>query len=102
MPRFIIIKSLSAFHWSMYDSIRDFSGTAPSSTINNGNPWRGILYPNVTNADNYVGNDMDGCVGGLKILSAGSTYVNHSGATYIYLAVGTPIIDTDGKIIAGR
>ena len=102
MPRFIIIKGLGAYHWSMYDSIRDFSGTAPSSIINEGNPWRGLLYPNLTNADNSTASNMSGCVGGLKILSAGSNYVNLNGATYVYMAVGTPIIDTDGRIIAGR
>ena len=102
MPRFIIIKALSTPHWSMYDSIRDFSGTAPSSIINEGNPWRGLLYPNLTNADNSTASNMDGCTGGLKILSAGSNYVNQSGVTYVYMAVGTPIIDTDGRIIAGR
>jgi hypothetical protein len=61
-----------------------------------------VLYPNLTNADNSTASNMDGCTGGLKILSAGSNYVNQSGVTYVYMAVGTPIIDTDGRIIAGR
>ena len=43
--------------------------------------------------------DID--TGGVKTRGS-SYYLNESSATYIYMAIGQPIIDTDGRIIAGR
>jgi len=44
---------------------------------------------------------LDFDTGGMKMQGT-SYYLNQSAATYVYLAIGTPIIDTDGRIIAGR
>jgi hypothetical protein len=42
---------------------------------------------------------MDIVTGGIKQRVSSDS---NSSATYVYMAIGTPIIDTDGRIIAGR
>ena len=43
---------------------------------------------------------MDIDTGGFKLRSSHET--SNGAETLIYLAIGTPLIDTDGRIIAGR
>ena len=62
-----------------------------------------VLSPDTTEATpstsaNY--READFVTGGVKIRGAGDQ-INNSN-THIYMAIGTPIIDTDGRIIAGR
>ena len=57
------------------------------------------LQPNLTTAEiTSYNSDID--TGGFK-WRASNSYVNGA-STFIYIAIGTPIIDTDGRIIAGR
>lgn len=59
-----------------------------------------VLSPSATNAEgNWA--DMDFVTGGIKQRGT-NLVVNESAKTIIYLSIGTPIIDTDGRIIAGR
>ena len=55
-------------------------------------------FPNLTNAEGNEAN-VDVVTGGLKYREAANP--TNNGYTYVYIAVGTPIIDTDGRIIAG-
>jgi hypothetical protein len=65
------------------------------------NPYNVVnkeLYPDLTNAE-ATSASMDIVTGGIKQRVSSDS---NSSYTYIYMAIGTPIIDTDGRIIAGR
>jgi len=65
------------------------------------NPYNVVtkeLHPDLTNAE-YSSATMDIVTGGIKQRVSSDS---NSSYTYIYMAIGTPIIDTDGRIIAGR
>ena len=57
------------------------------------------LYPNDTSAE-ATSDVMDIVTGGFKLRTASDP--NYLTRTTIYMAIGTPIIDTAGRIIAGR
>ena len=88
-PTWMLVKNISTTGaWGIFDTSR--------SPINQGNK---NIYPNLTNAED-TGNGFDFLTGGFKnrLSSAFSNATN----TFVYMAIGTPIIDTDGRIIAGR
>ena len=62
------------------------------------NPENAQLWSNLTTAE-ATADDLDIVTGGLKMRITSDPNVNE---TYVYMAIGTPIIDTDGRIIAGR
>ena len=57
------------------------------------------LYPNDTSAE-VTSDVMDIVTGGFKFRT--NLDPNYLTRTSLYIAIGTPIIDTDGRIIAGR
>ena len=73
--------------WSQEDTSR-----SPTNVMDK------VLSPDQTLAEGNWG-DMDFVTGGIK--QRGTNYVVNDN-TIIYMAIGTPIIDTDGRIIAGR
>ena len=75
--------------WSQEDTSR-----SPTNVMDK------VLSPNENYAEGNWG-DMDFVTGGIKQRGT-NLVVNESGSTIIYMAIGTPIIDTDGRIIAGR
>ena len=75
--------------WSQEDTAR-----SPTNVMDK------VLSPSSTYAEgNWA--DMDFVTGGIKQRGT-NLVVNQSAKTIIYMAIGTPIIDTDGRIIAGR
>ena len=62
------------------------------------NPENAQLWSNLTTAE-ATADDLDIVTGGLKMRIASDPNVNE---TYVYMVIGTPIIDVDGRIIAGR
>jgi len=90
-PAWIMIKNtVQARSWIMWDKVR-----SPYNVSEN------ILEADTTTAEQtgstfYI--DID--TGGFKI--RGSHEMLNGAETMIYLAMGTPIIDTDGRILAGR
>jgi len=88
-PVWMLIKNIDASGaWGIFDTSR--------SPTNQGNK---NIYPNLTNAED-TGNAFDFVTGGFKQRSS-STFTNVAN-TFGYMAIGTPIIDVDGRIIAGR
>jgi hypothetical protein len=73
--------------WWIRDTVR-----SPYNVINR------ELYPDLNNAG-AGSSAMDIVTGGIKQRSSSDS---NSSYTYIYMAIGTPIIDTDGRIITGR
>ena len=87
-PVWAITKSIdSTSNWDMYDKER--LGY---------NPENAHLDANLTTVESTADN-LDIVTGGLKMRIATDPNVAE---TYIYMAIGTPMIDTDGRIIAGR
>ena len=91
-PRWVMFKSTDAVkNWYINDVKRN----------GNGNPIERYLIADLT----LVGGDdtqpPDFVTGGVKWRGVGSG-TNGNGTNYVYIAMGTPIIDTDGRIIAGR
>ena len=62
------------------------------------NPENAHLDANLTTVESTADN-LDIVTGGLKMRIATDPNVAE---TYVYMAIGTPMIDTDGRIIAGR
>ena len=88
-PTWMLIKNMDTTgSWGIFDTSR--------SPTNQGNK---NIYPNLTNAED-TGNAFDFVTGGFKQRS-GSAFTNVAN-TFVYMAIGTPIIDVDGRIIAGR
>lgn len=91
-PRWTLIKAGDfARAWYLSDVKRN----------GNGNPIERYLLANENQAGADDTSPPDFVTGGAKIRGS-STGNNNSGTTYVYMAIGTPIIDTDGRIIAGR
>ena len=89
-PSWIMLKRTdTANAWAITDT-----GRTPT------NPTSLILQGDLPNAE-LDNNDIDVLHGGFKIRSTDNLHNNASG-NYIYLAFGTPIIDTDGRIITAR
>ena len=87
-PVWAITKSIdSTSNWDMYDKER--LGY---------NPENAHLDANLTTVESTADN-LDIVTGGLKMRIATDPNV---AATSVYMAIGTPIIDVDGRIIAGR
>ena len=87
-PVWAITKSIdSTSNWDMYDKER--LGY---------NPENAHLDANLTTVESTADN-LDIVTGGLKMRIATDPNVAE---TYVYMAIGTPIIDVDGRIIAGR
>ena len=87
-PVWAITKSIdSTSNWDMYDKER--LGY---------NPENAHLDANDTVVESTADN-LDIVTGGLKMRIATDPNVAE---TYVYMAIGTPIIDVDGRIIAGR
>jgi hypothetical protein len=91
-PSWIMIKASSRTSpWTMYDTSRlpyNVNTKALEADANTAEQTHGAAII-----------DID--TGGFKPRGS-SYYLNESSATYTYLAMGTPIIDTDGRIITGR
>jgi len=92
-PVWTLIKAtdLATRSWYLTDNKRN----------GNGNPIDRYLAANLTNVDADDSTPNDFVTGGIKGRGSGTSY-NNSGTTYTYMAMGTPIIDVDGRIIAGR
>ena len=91
-PSWIMIKASSRTSpWTIYDTSRlpyNVNTKAIEADANTAEQTHGAAI-------------IDIVTGGVKTRGT-SYYLNESSATYVYLAMGTPIIDTDGRIIAGR
>jgi len=89
-PSWIMLKRTDAANaWAITDT-----GRTPT------NPTSLILQGDLPNAE-LDNSDIDVLQGGFKIRSTDNLHNNASG-NYIYLAFGTPIIDTSGRILTGR
>ena len=89
-PSWIMLKRTDAANaWAITDT-----GRTPT------NPTSLILQGDLPNAE-LDNSDIDVLHGGFKIRSTDNLHNNASG-DYIYLAFGTPIIDTSGRIITAR
>jgi hypothetical protein len=87
-PVWVLLKSMDHTQsWWIRDTARN-----PYNVVNK------ELYPDLTNAE-ATSASMDIVTGGIKQRVSSDS---NSSYTYIYMAIGTPIIDTDGRIIAGR
>ena len=87
-PVWVLLKSMDHTQsWWIRDTARN-----PYNVVNK------ELYPDLTNAE-ATSSTMDIVTGGIKQRVSSDS---NSSYTYIYMAIGTPIIDTDGRIIAGR
>ena len=87
-PVWVLTKTLASANWMINDVAR-----IGYNVDNN------TLYPNATTAEATV-DVMDIVTGGFKLRTSNDP--NYSTSTTVYMAIGTPIIDTDGRIIAGR
>ena len=87
-PVWAITKPIGTGNWQMFDNKR--SGY---------NVKNNELLANIAN-DESGGSSLDIVTGGLKFRNTGGS--NVSDRDSIYVVMGTPIIDTDGRIIAGR
>ena len=87
-PVWVLIKNTaSAQSWWIRDTVR--------------NPFNIVtaeLHPDLNNAE-YQSSTMDIVTGGLKQRVSSDS---NADAIFVYMAIGTPLIDTDGRIIAGR
>ncbi|HAI39425.1 MAG TPA: hypothetical protein DCM40_15590, partial [Maribacter sp.] len=88
--------------WALFKNIDNgTSGSAWSqedTSRSSTNVMDKVLSPDQTLAEGNWG-DMDFVTGGIK--QRGTNFVVNNN-TIIYMAIGTPIIDTSGRIIAGR
>ena len=91
-PSFFMMKAFSRTSpWTIYDTSR-----LPYNVNTE------ALEANASTAEQTHGAAiLDFDTGGMKMRGT-SYYLNQNAATYIYLAIGTPMIDTDGRIIAGK
>ena len=87
-PVWAITKPIGTGNWQMFDNKRSGYNVANAP-----------LLPNIAN-DESGGSSLDIVTGGLKFRNTGGS--NVSNVDSIYVVMGTPIIDTDGRIIAGR
>ena len=90
-PIFFFSKNIDATNnWDARDIIR-----SPY------NPSTNNLQPSTSGAEVNGTDYVDIVTGGLKLRTS-SANLNGSAKTIAYVAIGTPIIDVDGRIIAGR
>ena len=87
--------------WSM---LKVISGTTGSWVIQDAarpgyNVMGGSLEADLSNVENTQAS-LDYVTGGLKLRTTSGNW-NHA-HPYLYLTIGTPIIDVDGRILAGR
>ena len=87
-PTWIIAKTLASASWIMIDNKRI------GYNVDNNN-----LLADTTVVENTA-DKVDIVTGGFKLRT--NLDPNYSTSTTVYMAIGTPIIDTDGRIIAGR
>jgi hypothetical protein len=88
-PVWVLTKNMDATaSWTLLDTSR-----SPYNVANK------YLAPDTTGTD-QTADVVDIVTGGLKWRN--SNVLINAANTYIYLAIGTPIIDTDGRIIAGH
>ena len=87
-PVWAITRSSASSSWQIFDNKRAGYNVANAP-----------LLANIANDESAPGNVIDIVTGGLKMRNTSDPNVS---ATYIYMVIGTPIIDTDGRIIAGR
>tara|TARA_R100000988_G_scaffold58531_1_gene29268 strand:- start:13 stop:588 length:576 start_codon:yes stop_codon:yes gene_type:complete len=87
-PAWVLTKTLASANWIINDVARIGYNVDNNS-----------LYPNATTAESTA-DVMDIVTGGFKLRTSNDP--NYSTSTTIYIAIGTPIIDTGGRIIAGR
>jgi hypothetical protein len=86
-PVWVLLKSIDHTQsWWIRDTVR-----SPYNVINR------ELYPDLNNAG-ASSNAMDIVTGGIKQRVSSDS---NSSYTYVYMAIGTPIIDTDGRIVGG-
>jgi len=76
--------------WNIVDTSRDSFNEATHR-----------LEAQATSADNTANGQFDLVSGGFKFRNTNTDW-DGSGASYIYMAFGTPIIDVDGRILGGR
>jgi hypothetical protein len=91
-PVWVLFKNASSgsTNWQLFDTARDPYNSTDQR-----------LFPNDSSAEGGSGAiDID--TGGVKIRNASYDYNSSAGNTITYMTIGTPIIDTDGKIIAGK
>ena len=88
-PVWVLIKrsSTAGQNWMVVDSTRQTY-----------NVQGAYLFPNASDAEGNT-TMLDFVTGGIK-LRVNNTTLNNG--THVYMAMGTPVIDTDGRIIAGR
>ena len=87
-PAWVLTKTLASANWMINDVKRIGYNVDNNS-----------LYPNATTVESTA-DVMDIVTGGFKLRTSNDP--NYSTSTTIYMAIGTPIIDVDGRIIAGR
>jgi len=87
-PTWILTKTIASANWFINDNKRIGYNVDNNS-----------LFPNVTTVEATT-DVLDIVTGGFKLRTASDP--NYSTSTTVYMAIGTPIIDTDGRIIAGR
>ena len=86
-PVWAILRSSAGSNWSIFDNKR-----LGYNVKNN------ELLANIAEQESSE-SSLDIVTGGLKMRIATDPNVAE---TFIYMVIGTPIIDTDGRIIAGR
>ena len=87
-PTWIIAKPLASASWIIFDNKRI------GYNVDNNN-----LLADTTVVENTA-DKVDIVTGGFKLRTSNDP--NYSTSTTVYMAIGTPIIDTSGRIIAGR
>jgi hypothetical protein len=87
-PVWILTKTNASAEWMLNDAKRI------GYNIDNNS-----LYPAGTTVESTA-DIMDIVTGGFKLRTSNDP--NYSTSTTIYMVIGTPIIDTDGRVIAGR
>ena len=88
-PVWAILRSSAGSNWSIFDNKR-----LGYNVKNN------ELSANIASGESGAfTSSLDIVTGGLKMRIATDPNVAE---TFIYMVIGTPIIDTDGRIIAGR
>ena len=88
-PVWAIFKDIdAAYGWGIYDIERNGYNGSNSNLMADATTVEGTTF------------QLDIVSGGIK-MRHGSGVINTSN-TYVYMAIGTPIIDVDGRIIAGR
>ena len=87
-PVWVLTKTLASASWMIFDNKRIGY-----------NPDNNNLLADTTVVENTA-DKIDIVSGGFKLRT--NLDPNYSTSTTVYMAIGTPIIDTDGRIIAGR